>query len=360
MTDDTTTDRMAVSRRRVLRSAGAISAVGLTGVAGCTGGGASGSGGDGGLEEITVAYMPIYPDMQYFIMEQEEYFDELSATVSGEVFSDGPSIVQASATGDFDVMMFGIVPAMIVMDKGIPSKITAANIQNAMQILAHDDFAAMWADASSGAEAFARFEEERGRKFTFGTFPPGSVPDILLRYWLAEIVGVDPETDVNVTALGGAGPVRQALLAGEIDGTSIMEPVPTIAEINDAPYQSIAWAGDFMPGQPAAVTLMHDRLREDNPEQAAAFVEQHQRATTFANENPEEAAQHASTVIGESSLPVETARRAMDSRASDFITDPHKIADGAQVFSEYAEQSGKTSEVLSNDAMFDFGVYDSL
>ncbi|WP_336025380.1 ABC transporter substrate-binding protein [Halobellus salinisoli] len=354
---NSTDERSAVSRRRFLRTTAAASATGLAGLAGCSG--ATG-GGSGGLDEIRVAYMPIYPDMQYFIMREEGYFDELSATVEGEVFSDGPSIVQASATGDFDVMLFGIVPAMIVMDKDIPAKITAANIQNAMQILAHDDFASIWAEADSGADAFARFEEEQGRKFTFGTFPPGSVPEILLRYWLSETVGVDPDSDVNITALGGAGPVRQALLAGEIDGTSIMEPVPTVVEMEDAPYQSIAWAGDFMPGQPAAVTLMHDRLREDNPEQAAAFVEQHQRATNFANENPDGAAQHASTVIGESSLPVETARRAMDSPASDFITDPHKIEDGAQIFSEYAAEAGRIDEALSNDELFDFEVYDSI
>jgi NitT/TauT family transport system substrate-binding protein len=356
MTSDSTDDRSGVSRRRFLQTTAAASAVGLTSAAGCVGG----AGGSDGLDEIRVAYMPIYPDMQYFILREEGYVDELSATVEGEVFSDGPSIVQASATGDFEVMMFGIVPAMIVMDKGIPAKITAANIQNAMQILAHDDFAATWAEAESGADAFARFEEEHGRKFTFGTFPPGSVPDILLRFWLSEHVGVDPESDVNITALGGAGPVRQALVAGEIDGTSIMEPVPTVVEMRDAPYQPIAWAGDFMPGQPAAVTLMHDRLREDNPEQAAAFVEQHQRATNFANDNPDAAARHASTVIGESSLPVETARRAMDSRAADFITDPHLIEDGAQVFSEYAAEAGRISEALSNDQLFDFGVYDSL
>ncbi|MGQ4555119.1 ABC transporter substrate-binding protein [Halobellus sp. GM3] len=357
MTTDSTSDRPAVSRRRFLRTTAAASAAGLAAVAGCSG--ATG-GGSGGLDEIRVAYMPIYPDMQYFVMQEEGYFEELSATVEGEVFSDGPSIVQASATGDFDVMLFGIVPAMVVMDKDIPAKITAANIQNAMQVLAHDDFAAVWADAESGADAFARFEEQRGRKFTFGTFPPGSVPDILLRYWLSETVGVDPDSDVNITALGGAGPVRQALLAGEIDGTSIMEPVPTVIEMRGAPYQSIAWAGDFMPGQPAAVTLMHDRLREDNPEQAVAFVEQHQRATTFANENPDGAARHASTVIGESSLPVETARRAMDSPASDFITDPHRIEDGAQVFSEYAAEAGRIDEALSNEELFDFGVYDSI
>ncbi|MFC6825414.1 ABC transporter substrate-binding protein [Halopelagius fulvigenes] len=345
-----------LTRRRFVQATGAASAAGLTSVSGCLGGG--GGGGGGGLDEIRVAYMPIYPDMQYFIMQEEDYFSELDVGVSSEKFSDGPSIVQASAKGDFDVMMFGVVPAMIVMDKGIPSKITAANIQNAMEILAHDDFAALW--EKHGNDAFAKFEEREGRKFQFGTFPPGSVPDILLRYWLTEEVGVEPGRDVEITPLGGAGPVRQSLLAGKIDGTSIMEPVPTVIEVKDAPYQSIAWAGDFMPGQPAAVTLMHDRLRKENREVAKAFVEQHQRATDFTKSNPDAAAADASAVIGESSLPVETARKAMDARASDFITDPHKITDGAKIFSRYAADAGKISEPLSNDAMFDFGVYDNL
>ncbi|WP_089824778.1 ABC transporter substrate-binding protein [Halogranum amylolyticum] len=342
------------SRRHFLRSAGAVSIAG--GLAGCTG--ALGSGSSGGLDELNVAYMPIYPDMQYFVMQEEGYFDELSVDVSGKLFSDGPSIVQASAKGDFDVMMFGIVPAMIVMDKGIPSKIAAANIRDAMQILASDEFAGMWEEY--GTEAFAKFEEQKGRKFTFGTFPPGSVPDILLRYWLEETVGIDPDNDVDITALGGAGPVRQALLSGKIDGTSIMEPVPTVIESRGAPFQSIAWAGDFMPGQPAAVTLMHDRLRKDNPEIAKTFVEQHQRATAFTQDSPDTAAKHASTVIGEEALPAETARKAMESPASAFITDPHEIEEGATIFSEYAARAGKIDEKLSVDQLFDYSVYDSL
>jgi NitT/TauT family transport system substrate-binding protein len=353
MSEHMRSDASAVSRRRFLGAAGATGAAAL---AGCTG--TITGGGGGGLSEIQVAYMPIYPDMQYFVMREEGYFDELPVEVSGKLFSDGPSIVQASAKGDFDVMMFGIVPAMIVMDKGIPSKITAANIRDAMQILATDEFAAMWEE--DGTDAFARFEEEKGRTFKFGTFPPGSVPDILLRFWIEEELGLNPEEDVEITALGGAGPVRQALLSERIDGTSIMEPVPTIVEANDAPFQPIAWAGDFMPGQPAAVTLMHDRLREDNRNIATEFVRQHQRATDFALSNPDRAAEHASTVIGEEALPVETAKQAMKSRASAFITNPHEIENGAGIFSRYAARLDKTSTELSVDDMFDYGVYDSL
>ncbi len=346
--------RSRASRRQFLGVAGVATAAGLSGCLGSVGS----LGGDGALDSVDVAYMPIYPDMQYFVMQEEGYFDDLSVDVNGTVFSDGPSIVQAAAKGDFEVMMFGIVPAMIVMDKGIPSKITAANVKDAMKILATDRLADLWAE--HGADAFARFEEETGRQFTFGTFPPGSVPDILLRYWLENEVGVDPKTDVEITALAGAGPVRQALLSGKIDGTSIMEPVPTIVEEAGAPFQEIAWAGEFMPGQPAAVTLMHDRLRTDHRDVAAEFVRLHRRATEFVASNPDAAARHASTVVGEQALPVETARKALDSKASAFVTNPHEIEDGASIFAEYAHRLGKTDERLSIDSMFDFGVYDSL
>lgn len=336
-----------VSRRRFVAASG--TGIAATGLAGCLGGG-------GGLDEIRVAYMPIYPDMQYFVMQEEGFFDDLPVDVVGKKFSDGPSIVQAFATGDFDVAMFGIVPAMIVIDKGIPAKITAANIRDAMLIMGHEDFASRFAE--QGAEAFAAFEAERGRPFQFGTFPPGSVPDILLRYWLESELGLDPAEAVDITAMAGAGPVRQGLLSGKIDGTSIMEPVPTVAAAKGAPYTDVAWAGDFMDGQPAAVTLMHDRLRSENREVATAFVEQHVRATEFVTENPDAAAAHASSVIGEEALPVETAREAMDSKASNFVSDPRVIESGAQVFAEYANRLGKTSEELSLDRLFDFGVYD--
>lgn len=338
------------SRRRFLKSIGAASAAGATGLAGCTGG--------GGLNTLNVAYMPIYPDMQHFVMQEEGYLDELSVDVVADQFSDGPSIVQAYAKGDYDVALFGIVPAMIVIDKAGFAKVTAANIQNAMKIMASNEFADLW--EQYGKEAFAKFEEQKGRKFKFGTFPPGSVPDILLRYWLQSELGLDPEKAVDITPLGGAGPVRQAMLAGEIDGTSIMEPVPTIIQEKDAPFRTIAWAGNFMPGQPAAVTMMHDRLRTDHTDVAKAYLEKHVKATKFINQNPDQAAKHASTVIGKDVLPVEIAQKAMDSKASDFISNPHKIEGGAKIFADYAHQLGKTEKKLTVDQIFDYSIYDQI
>ncbi|MFC7166440.1 ABC transporter substrate-binding protein [Halospeciosus flavus] len=336
------------SRRTFLKTTGAAGAAGLTGLAGCAG---------GSPDELTVAYMPIYPDMQHFVMEKEGYYGELDAEVKATEFTDGPSIIQAYAGGGFDVALFGIVPALITIAKTGSSKVTAANIQNAMKILASDEFADMYAE--HGADAFQEFEEQKGRKFTFGTFPSGSTPDILLRYWLRNELGLDPQTAVNIKGLGGAGPVRQALLAGEIDGTSIMEPIPTIIEAKDAPFQSIAWAGNFMPGQPAAVALMRDDLRKNRTDLAEGFVEQHVRATNFTHDNPDAAAKDAAQVIGTDVLPVDIAQQAMQSKASDFISNPHEIAEPTKVFAEYTSRL-KGIEKLSNDQVFDFSVYDSV
>ncbi|MFB6127912.1 MAG: ABC transporter substrate-binding protein [Halolamina sp.] len=334
------------SRRRFLRTTGAAAAVGA---AGCLGG--------GGSDTLSVAYMPIYPDMQYFVMQEEGYLDELSADVEGKRFSDGPSIIKAYASGDIDVAMFGIVPAMIVIDRGISAKVVTANIEEPMGILAHEEFAAMW-NPDDAAGSFEQWEAETGQPFSFGTFPEGSVPDILLRYWLIDEHGLEPGEAAKIAGPGGANAVFQGLANGEFDGTSIMEPVPTKVQENDLPYEYIATAADFMPGQPAAVTLMNDEVRDSDV--AAEFVEQHQRATEFIQSNRETAAKHASTVIGEESLPVPTAKQAMDSPLSNFITDPHRIESGTEIFAEYAARLGKTDAELSMSQVFDHSVYDGL
>ncbi|RJX43456.1 ABC transporter substrate-binding protein [Halonotius aquaticus] len=347
MTDDHT----PVSRRTYLSG---LATAGAAGLAGCAGGGNGGS-----IDTLRVAHMPIYPDIQSHIMLEEGYFEELPVEVETELFSDGPSIVQASATGEYDVMLFGIIPAMIVIDRGIPAKITNANIVDPMLIMGTNEFAADYEE--SGADAFAAFEEETGERFEFGTYPPGSVPDITLRYWLIEELGLEPGSDVDVTSLGGAGPVRQALLSGQIDGTSMIEPVPTIAKRRNAGYTDLDWSGNFFPGgQPGAITLMHERVYDGAPEIAEAFVEQHIRATEFVAENPDGAAQATSNVVGSEALPVEDARAALDSRASNFISDPHQIEDGTPIFADWANRLERTEQELTNDQLFEFSHYDNV
>ncbi|MFP9190629.1 ABC transporter substrate-binding protein [Natrialbaceae archaeon A-CW1-1] len=340
----TTDDTRVYSRRNYLQGVGGAVAAGTAGLAGCLG---------SDLEELTLAYMPIYPDLQYFVMDGEGYLDELSVDVDAREFTDGPAIVQAYGGGEIDVAMFGIVPSMIVIDRGIPAKVTAANITEPMAIMAHDDFQQLWAD--HGADAFERWTDERGTPFRFGTFPQGSVPDVLLRYWLETDVGLEPEEATEIIEINGASAVWQAIANDEIDGTSIMEPVPTIAQEEESSVSTFLTAAEIMPGQPAAVTLMSDEVRES--EVAREFLEQHRRATEFINDNPGETAEHVSEGIG---MPLERAQQALESPLSNFVTDPREIENGTEIFAEFTHRNGQTDDYLEVEDIFDTSVYDEV
>ena len=166
--------------------------------------------------------------------------------------------------------------------------------------------------------------------------------------------GVDTST-VDIVEINGANAVWQAIANGEVDGSSIMEPVPTRAAQEDVPVRTFRTAAEVMPGQPAAVTLMSDEVRDSDV--SSQFLEQHVRATGFIDENPDATAGHVEEGIG---MPADRAREALDSPLSNFVTDPREIAEATPVFSEFAADNGQIDEQLSNEAIFDFEVYDSL
>jgi NitT/TauT family transport system substrate-binding protein len=337
-----TSDSKRLSRRAYLAGAGAAATVGLAGCVDL-----------GGTDELTLAHMPIFPDLQYYVMEAEGYFDDVDATIESREFTDGPAIVQAFGGDELDVAMFGVVPSMIVIDRGIPAKVTATNIKEPMAIMAHDEFHSMWDE--HGADAFGVWEAEKGRKFRFGTFPQGSVPDVLLRYWLESEVGVDPSEAAEILEISGANAVWQAIANGEVDGTSIMEPVPTRAEQEGSPVSTFRTAAEIMPGQPAAVTLMRDEVR--NSPVATQFLEAHVNATEFIDANPEETAQIVEESLG---MPADQALAALRGPLSNFLTDPREIENGTEIFAEFAHENGQTDEQLSLDQIFDYSVYEGL
>jgi NitT/TauT family transport system substrate-binding protein len=146
---------------------------------------------------------------------------------------------------------------MIAIDRGIPTKVTAANIREPNAVMVYDDLAEMWKE--HGADAFDVWREERGRRFRFGTFPQGSTPYVFLRFWLRD-VGVEPGEDVTITEVGGANALWQAIANEEVDGASILEPVLTRVEQEGSSMSLFRTAGEIMPGQPGAVVAMSDEV----------------------------------------------------------------------------------------------------
>lgn len=349
------------TRRRFL-TMGGVATAGAVGLSGCVGGGSSGSAGigastgastAGSTGQLTVAYVPIYPNMQHYVMQEEGHYDALSAEVTVERFSDGPSVVKAFASGEVDVALFGITPAMVLVSKGTQASVLAANSRNGFRVMATDAFVDLYADEQ--ADAFSVFESQRGRKVRFGVPPDGSVPDVVLRYWLEQDLGFNGLDSVIDTVKIPPAKVPQTIQTNDIDATMIQEPFATVIN-NEQGFGEVAWSGDILPDHPVTVAFVQDNVSKPLAE---GFVEQHTKATRFVRENPEKAAEDAATVIG-SGVSTELAQTAIDSRASDFLTDPHEIEDQAATMAQFVESVGNTSSVVSTEQLFDFSVYDSI
>lgn len=309
------------------------------------------------MDTLSIAYKPVFPFLQYHVMNHEGYFDELGPSVEATNFADkGLTIVSAYTDGDIDLAFMGITPAIKMKSKDVPGKVTAANHQNGFVVLAHDDFASLW--EQHGADAFRKFRERKGRKFRFSTFPKASVAFVLLQHWLREELGVSTE-DVDIETMAGGGPVKRSLLSGNVDGTVIMEPIPTAVKAKDAPFQQIAWAGDFMAGQPGGVVFMHDRLWDDHPDVAKSVIEQHSRATDVIENQPDVAANAVSQSLGDK-LPLKIAKRAVRSKASNYITNPNRITESTQLFVEQMNSLGQIGEPVDNDTLFETSLYEDV
>ncbi|MFB6168496.1 MAG: ABC transporter substrate-binding protein, partial [Haloferacaceae archaeon] len=110
-----------VTRRRMLRTAG--SAVVATGIAGCTGGSRGGS-----PDSLTLGTLNVFPMMQYFVIDQQGWYDDLGPDIKIETFGGGPPLVQAYASGELDFAYVGISPGLVAIANGVQSKVVAANV----------------------------------------------------------------------------------------------------------------------------------------------------------------------------------------------------------------------------------------
>jgi len=337
-----------LTRRRLLQGAG-TTAVAATGLTGCLG------RGSGSLGSLTVAYVPIYPNMQHYVMEQEGYYENVAADVTIERFSSGPSVVKAFASGDVDVALFGITPAMVLVDKGTDAGVLAANSRNGFKIMGTTELADRY--EQEGTSAFEHFEEEHGRKVQFGAPPDGSVPDIVLRYWLQEDLAVGKMNSVINKSKVPPAKAVQTIQSGDIDATIIQEPFATIIDREDG-FGELAWSGNILENHPVTALFANQQVLDDS-EVAQSLVEQHVAATDFIESSPDAAAAQAASVIG-SGVSEDLATAAMDSKASEFISNPHAITNQAATMGEFVSNAGNIEDPVTTENLFAFDAYDAI
>ncbi len=345
-TDGIDSETRAPTRRAVLKAGSVAAASSLAGCSSVLGGTS--------LESISIAYKPIFPFLQFLVMNERDYLADVGPSIDATNFANqGLNIVSAYSDGDVDVAFIGITPAIRMKHQGVPGKVTAANQTGGFAIVTSDEFASLFEE--HGAAAFEKFRSQKDRPFRFSTFPRGSVAYVLLRQWLDDELGIGTD-GIEIQNMAGLGPVRRALLSGNADGTLIMEPIPTMLRAQDAPFRRITHTGEFMPGSPGGIMFMHDRLWDQNPDLANAVVEAHVRATGLINDAPADAAEAVSAAFGDR-LSADLAEQAIRSPVSNYISDPGAITSGTAVCIDRMHALGQIDQQVATETIFEPSIY---
>ncbi len=302
---------------------------------------------------LEMAYMPIVPCSQLFVMEGMGWAKEAGLNLQLTKFSSGPAIVQAIASGKMDLMCFGIGPAMVTRGKGVKLKVVAAGITEQIAVIAQGDLVEYF-DKYDSKEALRKFAEDKGRKVKIASFPKGSVPDTVTRHWLIKSLGMDLD-EVQLIGMG-ASKVQQALLSRSVDAAGILEPILTIVEEKLEGSKVVVRASEMMNGQPGSTIAVREHVLAEHRAAIVKFVELHIRATEFLKEHPEKAAQHVKDFIAKGLLKEATVLNALKSPSSNFAADPNSILKQTEYMADF-QKNYKINTKVSTDGLFDFSIY---
>ncbi len=307
---------------------------------------------------LKVAYIPILSMAQLFVVVSEGWATEAGLDLQLTKFSSGPAMVQALASGGYDVAYIGIGPVMVARASGLDFRVVAANGVGQGSLLGVGDFATGFAAAGTPAQAFAAFHKATGRPVRVATLPKGSVPDTVLRYWLDEVAHIAP-ADVQVLGMG-EDRVQQALLAGSADAASALEPIITVVQERVPSARVLATGNQMFPNQPGATLAVRETVLKANRAAVETLVRLHVRATKLIKADPARAAIDTQKVLGEGLISTETLEHAYRSPTIGVEANPHAIADATEKLGAFQMKIGALARTVPNAELFDMSVYDGL
>ncbi len=307
---------------------------------------------------LEVAYIPILAMAQLFVMQQEGWLKQADLDLKMTRFSSGPAMVQALASGKFDVAYIGIGPAMVARAHGVDLKILANNTAGQGGLLGRGDFAAAFSKGANAAEVFANYHKSHGQPVKLATLPKGSVPDTLMRYYLFEVAKVAP-ADVEILGMG-AEQMQQALLSGAVDGASVLDPIPAIVASRDKTARVVVTGHEMLPNAPGAVLAVSERAIAANPAAVRKLVALHIRATDLIHKDPARAASDIASVIGRGLVPAAVIETSLRASLDTYDADPHRLLEPAARLQDYQISIGSLAKAVDLKALIDPTIYDQV
>ena len=225
----------------------------------------------GANETVTIGYLPSDHDAALFVADAQGKFSENGINTKLVQFNNGGDLMTAMASGDVDVGYVGITPVLSSIEKGVPVKvISAAQTEGSGIVVAKDS------DINSVSDL-------AGKKIA--TPGEASIQHMLLTYYLKQN-GLDIN-DLKVSAMKVPS-MNDALKTNKIDGMITFEPYVTIAEENGA--KVLVDSAEILPNHPCCVVVASDDFIKNHENTTKTILEIHENATSFINNNTDEAA----------------------------------------------------------------------
>lgn len=242
--------------------------------------GGNGNNKNGEKTEVHVGYFPNVTHPQALVMKGEGSLEKAlgdQASVTWTSFNAGPAEVEALFAGDIDIGYIGPVPAI------------NANVKSGgdVHIIAGATQAGAILVKRQGAEISAVGDLD-GKKVAVPQF--GNTQHLCLLQLLSGN-GLKPLSDggtVDVVAVAN-GDVANMMDQGNIDAALVPEPWGATLLGKGAELvldeKEIYLEGNYN----VAVVVVRAEFEKEHPDIVKAFLEQHENATVFINENPGEA-----------------------------------------------------------------------
>jgi len=296
------------------------------------------------MTELRIGYQPSTHQIAEMVaMEKGWWLNDLKKfgieKVTDYEFPSGPPEMQAMLGGDIDIAYVGATPPIPAIDQGLDAKIVAAVQTQGSGIVIRPE------SNYTGPSYLV------GKKI--GTFPPGSIQDMVLKKWLTEN-GIDvSKVDIKPMTPGDA---TTALAAKQLDAVFLPEPSPAFLEISGN-GKSVVASGEMWPGHACCVLLVNGKLIRENPELVKEIIRIHIKATEFIEENPDESAEIASKKLG---LSKESILYSIKNSDTTFIHDPNKIVEYIEAYGIEHYNLKYTKKLLTAKDLIDTKLYNEV
>lgn len=227
---------------------------------------------------VKMSYIPASCDLVNFVAQEKGFYAEEGLNVELTKFDTSNQASDALLAGRIDASGCFAYPVAFSVEASQPD-----TFKSIRSIVASPNHPFLWLVAKSGDNSIKSFKDLSGRKV--GRFP-GSTTEALLKYILKK-VGVDPSS-VTMQPIAQSQQIN-ALISGSVDALFVLEPTPTVAEIQGV-GRKVENAETYFPNpRYNALYAVLKSYYRNNKDIVKRIERAQDKAVDYIRQNPDEA-----------------------------------------------------------------------